>query len=266
MVGFSVVTDSVNTLPPELTPREIPAAQVSVIVDDEIYPSQKVSSLDVSRWLKEGRKVSTSAPNAAEWMRIFNGVEEPILAITASSKLSSSYNNALLAKKLSGKDVMVLDSLSVSIGQGLVVYRALLMSEEGFDISEAYKELEALRHRVRIYLSVGSMKFLARSGRIPRLMGSLGELLRLHPILSVEEGEIRKKGIARSNVVEDLLSLIEKPSGPVVVGKVEPLREEEELFLGLRKKGYEVYETYVCPDVAVHVGPRSFGYAFIQSK
>ncbi len=265
MVNFSVVTDSVYTLPPELD-VEIPVAQVSIVIDGEkTIPSSQITSLDVVRLQREGHTVTTSAPNPQEWLRVFKGAEEPIIAITVSSKLSSSYNNALIAARLSKKEVYVVDSLSASIGQGLVVYHALLLSEE----TEAPKAVEILQdttRRTRIFLSVGSMEFLARSGRIPWVVGKLGDFLGFHPILKVEDGVIKKHSLVRSHPGRYLANLVQNYEEPVIVGKVEPLKESDTLLALLKEKGIEVYETYTCPDIAVHVGPESFGVAFVEKR
>ncbi|NPA86708.1 MAG: DegV family protein [Candidatus Diapherotrites archaeon] len=265
MVSFSVVTDSVYTLPPELQLRDIPVAEVSIIIEDEAIPSSQIEAIEVIRLLKEGKRVTTSAPSPAEWLRVFKEAEEPVVAITVSSKLSASYNNALIAARMAKKEVYVVDSLSATIGQGLVVYKALLMAEEGVPPQEAVEKLKDIASRTRIYLSVGSMEYLARSGRIPWFVGKIGEFLGVHPILEVSDGVIKKKGVARKNVPEHLASLLEPHEGPVIVGYAEPLPEVDKLEQLLRERADEVYRAYVCPDIAVHVGPGSYGYAFIRA-
>ncbi len=263
MVRFSVVTDSVYTLPPELD-ADISVAQVSVIVDGEkVIPSKDITAQEVVELQREGHSVTTSAPSPAEWLRVFNEAEEPVVAVTVSSKLSSSYNNALIAARMAKKEVYVVDSLSATIGQGLVVYRALLLSEVA-EAKDAVEKLKDVARRTRIYLSVGSMEFLARSGRIPWVAGKLGEFLGVHPILTVEDGVIKKHSTVLRHPARKIASLVEDVEGPVIVGKVEPLKESDELLAILKEKGFEVYETFTCPDIAVHVGPGSFGAAFIS--
>ena len=265
MVRFSVVTDSVYTLPPELD-VELPVAQVSIIIDGEkTVPSSELTSLDIVKLQREGHSVTSSAPNPKEWLRIFNEAEEPIVAITVSSKLSSSYNNALVAARLSKKEVYVVDSLSATIGQGLVVYRALLLSETT-GAKEAVKILEDVARRTKIYLSVGSMEFLARSGRIPWVVGKMGEFLGFHPILKVEDGVIKKHSLVRTHPGRYLANLVQDFEEPVIVGKTEPTKEADALLSLLRERGVEAYETYASPDIAVHVGPESFGVAFVEKR
>ncbi len=265
MVSFSVVTDTVYTLPPQLEVGEVKKAQVTIVVDDrETHLSKDLSAVEVVELQKRGHRLTTAAPSPGEWLKAFNEAEEPIVAIAVSSKLSASYNNALIAARMSRKEVHVVDSMSATIGQGLVVYRALLLSGKGEEVELAVKELQDVAKRVRIYLSVGSMEYLARSGRVPWIAGKLGEFLGLHPILTVEDGLIKKHSVVRSGVPERLASLVREPEGPVIVGKVEPLKEADELYALLKERGYEVYDVFTCPDIVVHVGPGSYGVAYIE--
>ena len=264
MVNFSVVTDSVYDLPKELELMDVTVAEVDVIIDEgnEVRKSSELTSMDIVKLQREGHSVTTSAPNVAEWKRVFESVKEPIVAITVSSKLSSSYNNALVAARLTKKEIYVVDSLSASVGQGLVVYHALLLSER-VSASDAAEVLKDIAQRTRVYLSVGSMEFLARSGRVPWAVGKLGEFFGFHPILEVSDGVIKRAGMVRGDPAGKIASFVKDVEEPLIVGKVEPLPEADKLLNILREMGHEVYETYTCPDITVHVGPGSFGVAFL---
>jgi DegV family protein with EDD domain len=115
------------------------------------------------------------------------------LAVNLSSGLSGTFNSfQLIAKKLMKKypnvEIAVFDSFSLSIGTGLIIYKAAMLIEENPDISlqDLVEKLTAMYvAKNRVYYVIPSLKFLIAGGRIGKIVGTIGELLHVKPILSV---------------------------------------------------------------------------------
>jgi len=127
-----------------------------------------------------------------------------ILAINLSSGLSGTYNSfQLIAKKMMKKyphvEIAVFDSFSLSIGTGMIVYKAAMLIEENpsitlHDLVEKLTDMYVRKNRV--YYVIPSLKFLIAGGRIGRIIGTIGEMLHFKPILSVsgENGAFYQMG------------------------------------------------------------------------
>ncbi len=264
-MNYSVVVDAGYDLPAELELAKPHVVDLSIIEGENVYRSSEVTTQQVISWLKEGKRLTTSAPSPGEWLKAFKLVEEPIIAVTISSKLSASYRNALIAARMSKKKIYVVDSLNVTIGEGILVYKALLYSQSK-DPEWVVEHLLSLRSRIRLYLTVGSMEFLARSGRIPWFVGKVGEMFNIKPVLKIEDGEIKKERLTVSDPVTVITSLVKNPSGPLFVGATEPVREFERLYSRMKEVYSEVYSITVNPVISVHVGPASYGVAYVEGK
>ncbi len=112
------------------------------------------------------------------------------LVLTLPAALSGTYDSARTGARLAGGDVTVVDSMTTSIGMGLIVRRAAEAIERGAEKDEVIALVNALIPRVRIHLAVRSLENLVRSGRVGRVKGFVAGLLDLKPLirLSAESG------------------------------------------------------------------------------
>ena len=148
-------------------------------------------------WLFETMKkercfAKTSQPSPERFKEVYEKLlreNDWVLSIHISSKLSGTVQSALLAKRDFGERVRIFDTLSSSIAGQIYVERALLMRGEKPDV--VLKELEELRKRVRLFLTVRDLEFLKRSGRLSGIETIIGSVLRLKPIIEVVDGSLK---------------------------------------------------------------------------
>lgn len=162
---------------------------------------------------------TTSQPSAGEFLQVFEeiaGAGHEIVTITISSKLSGTWNSAMAAKDmLSGGNVSVVDSLSTATGMHLMIDAALEAIASGASRQDVVALLERIREKLHFLFVVDTLEYLAKGGRIGNAKRLLGTMLRIKPILCVEEGAIEPLEQVRSKpkAVARLLELTEELLG-----------------------------------------------------
>lgn len=131
----------------------------------------------------------TSAINTYQCEEFFKEHQnkDGIVFITISSKISSAYNNALIASK--GFDnVYVVDSMSLSTGGGLLVMYACELSRQGLSAKEIYDRLEERKKDVQASFTIDKLDYLHKGGRCSALKMLGANLLKLHPQIQLKDG------------------------------------------------------------------------------
>lgn len=146
--------------------------------------------------LKESKDFPmTSQPSPQEIIDVYTPfVEkgEPILSIHVSSKLSGTYQSAVLAKNhFPEASIEVVDSRQVSGGLGIIVLLCAEKASSGTPFEEVVDFARDLAGRVQTFMSVDSLDYLHRGGRITKAQAFLGSLMKIKPLLRMIEGEIR---------------------------------------------------------------------------
>ena len=119
------------------------------------------------------------------------------VVITVSSKLSGTYQSAVIAAHDYRGKVFVVDSLSATIGERLLLQRGLELAKEHLTAEEIACRLDEEKHRVRIFAYVDTLEYLKKGGRISATTAVVGGLLNIKPIITVEDGLVVTAGKAR---------------------------------------------------------------------
>lgn len=143
--------------------------------------------------LRAGAVPSTSQTSAYEAIQIFEKnlqAGEDVLHISFSSGMSGSFDNISnaateLCRKYRDRKILVLDSLSGCGGEGLMVYYALKMRDEGKTIEEVYNWLNDNRMNFHHFFIVEDLNTLYRSGRLSRIEAAVGTILGIKPLLEL---------------------------------------------------------------------------------
>ncbi len=169
----------------------------NVTLDDGMFPVQEVFD-----YYERTKKISTtSAVNPFEYVEAFNRINKlnpngVILHISYSSRVSSSYQNCMIAKA-DYDNVYVVDSLNVSGGYGLVVDKAveLVNKYDESQIDVVIKELEAFVQRVHMVFMPTTLDYLLAGGRLSNAAYVAANLLQIKPLICLEDGYLvgRKK-------------------------------------------------------------------------
>ena len=154
---------------------------------NEYLEDISITQAEFFEMLEKGADVKTSQPSEftleQTWMELLK-THESVLYIPMSSGLSGTCENAMkFAEKFGGK-VLVVDNLKISVMQKLSVFEAIKMAEEGKSATEIKQYLEETRGKFSIYLTLSTLKFLKRGGRVTPAVATFGDLLGLKPILS----------------------------------------------------------------------------------
>ncbi len=240
---FSIVTDDAADYAKPLPVRKL---KFPVFLEEK---QVELSREEIVKLLEEGKIFKTSQVPPQEFLKAFKEEEEPILAITIASKLSGTYNSALLAARMSGKKVLVLDSGNISVAEGMVVAKAVELREKGLSIEEAFKELEEFKKRVRLYFTVENFTYLARSGRINNVIAAIGNFMKLNPVMMCHLGEVKLVKLVRSyeKAVDELAKLAEGKEA--MVGEIASRELAEKLA---NKLNAEIAS--LTPALAAHAG------------
>ena len=144
---------------------------------------------------------TTSLIPPGEFEQAFDRAEqagETVIAIILSSKLSGTYQSAVLAAE--GRDnVYVVDSLNATLGEQILVKYALELVERGMSASGIASELERARAHATVMDVVDTLEYLHRGGRISKTVAVLGGALSIKPVLRVTDGEVAMIGKARGS-------------------------------------------------------------------
>ena len=145
---------------------------------------------------------STRQPSPAEFeAALASALEEAgeVVAITISSALSGTYQSAVIAAEAFGDRVRVVDSLSASIGEQVIVRRAAQLAAEGLSAAELAGRIEAERGDVCVLALLDTLEYLKRGGRISAAAAFAGGVLAIKPGITLRDGAVVMAGKARGS-------------------------------------------------------------------
>ena len=124
---------------------------------------------------------------------------DQVVAITLSSKLSGTYQSAVIAAENFPGKVWVVDSTSVAIGSGILAEHALNLADYGVKAAEIAEMLEKVKSKIHLLAMLDTLEFLKRGGRISKAVAFAGSMLSIKPVISLDGGEITVRGKARGS-------------------------------------------------------------------
>lgn len=198
-----------------------------------------------------------------------------ILYIGLSSKLSSTYDCAAMAKKnLESDDIYLFDSLSAAFGQGLLVREAVKLIEEGKRIDEIVDLLESIRPRMDYSVMINNVEMLKRSGRINGIQAFASNILSIKPVISVDDGKVNvmKKIRGTKSAIKFLVSRLEEigidNKYPVIIcyGTDMELRGEIEEKLKSVIGTHPIESMQIGATIGSHTGSSGIGLFFIKEQ
>ena len=197
-MAVRIVTDSTCDLPRALVEAHgITVVPLTVFFgDDALLDGVDISAEEFYERLTSSPELPRTSQPSAELFRAAyeelgaNGDE--IVSIHISSKLSGTLNAASVAREEVAHSVHIdiIDSYNVSLGLGLVVIEAARSAQAGGTLEEVVATARRLKDRVTVHVSLDTLEYLQRGGRIGRARSFLGSILSVKPILHVEDGEV----------------------------------------------------------------------------
>ncbi len=278
-----VIDSSSDILPGEAAALGLTHIPMSVYFEDTEYKDAvNLSHREFYEKLVESDVLpTTSQVTPATFEDVFARLTEngdTVLAITLSSALSGTYQSACIAAENFPKMVYVVDSLNVTVGERILIMRAIELVEKGYDIETIVAVLEREKMEVRVMAVLDTLEYLKKGGRISAAVAFTGTLLSIKPVVAVEEGAVAMVGKARGskNGANLLRTLIENGKGidferSVAVAYsglsdayvMKYLEDHADLW---EPSGKKIVPSTVGCTIGTHVGPGAIAVAFFEKE
>lgn len=268
-MSYTIIINSSSDLPQEVVNQfKLKLLPLKYNIEDNTYVNyldhRELGIKEFYNKLRDGALATTSQINAYEYEETIKtevSKGKDVLILSFSSGLSGSFNAARLAVesfKDSPQKVLLIDTKAASLGEGLLVYLTALKKEEGKTIDEVYEYANNLVSHIAHWFTVDDLIFLKRGGRLSGVSARIGSLLRVKPILHVDdEGKlvVKAKTIGRKKSLLNLASKLKETIDTSISNLVfisHGDAEEETQFLKA-----EILKLNLNLDVKIinHIGP-----------
>lgn len=199
-----------------------------------------------------------------------------VLVIHLSSGLSGTGQMIeTVAQGIDGLVVKTIDSKSISMGLGFIVIEAARAIQAKMSFESVCSLVKNVRERLSVYFVLGTLEYLKKGGRIGKVSGTIGELLQLKPIITVNaEGvyttfaKVRGKKQALNRLVEIAKGHIARAASQVAVCYGGAQEEAAYIIkqIGQLANVKELITSSVSPVIGVHTGPGTVGFAVLESN
>ena len=284
MADYVIVTDNTADLPYSYYKEHgMEDTYLTYTMDGQSYgKNQELEFSDFYARMRNGSMPTTSQVNAEEAKEVFCPILEQgkdILYLAFSSGLSGTYNSVRLAaeelqEEYPERKIVVIDTLSASLGEGLLVDKAVELKEQGLSLEENAAWLEEHKLNLCHVFTVDDLFHLHRGGRVSKVAAVVGTMINLKPVLHVDnEGHLipLKNVRGRKKSLNGLVSLMEEQIGEwkdkntkIFISHGD-CREDAEYVAKLVKEkfGYETFLiNYVGATIGAHSGPGTIALFF----
>lgn len=272
-----IIVDSTVDLMPEIADRVYVVRLTVNFGEEEFIDGITISHKSFYEKLVESNVLPTTSqasPDAfAQAFEEAKAAGEAAVVITLSSKLSGTYQSAVIAAE-DYENIYIVDSTSATVGSSILAEMALRLLDEGLSAKEIAEKLEEEKGKIRLIALVDTLEYLKKGGRVSRAVAFAGAVLNIKPVISVVDGEIHMLGQARGskNGNNLLVQEIQKAGGvdfskPVLLGYtglsdallLKYIQDSTHLWeAGLDQVRY----TTVGSVIGTHAGPGAVAVAF----
>ena len=286
--NFVLTTDATCDLSKNYTDeRNIMVMPMSYTIDKKTYKGTEDDSLsqkDFYSKLRDGCLSQTSQINPDAFVNFFEDLLKTgvnVLHIAFSSALSGTCNNAFIAaqevnSKFSEVKVVVVDSLCASMGEGLLVYYAAKLRDDGKTVDEVKDWIEANKLKLCHYFTVDNLFHLHRGGRVSKTAAIVGSVLGVKPILHVDDegrltpvSKIRGRKQALCELVDRMQSVVGHNKNEIIFISHGDCYEDAVFVADLIKERFGINNfmiDYIGPVIGTHSGPGTVALFFLGDK
>ena len=289
MRDYVIMTDSCCDLTDQMArDLELEVLPLTMHMDGQDYPNDlagtAISNQEFYKRIRAGKIATTSAVNVGQFQDAMRRVLESgrdIVCVCFSSALSTTYQSAVIAAEdlraeFPEAEIHVVDSLSASLGQGLLLYLAVEQKRKGLTAAELAKWVEDNRLTVCHWFTVDDLNFLKRGGRVSATTALLGTMLSIKPIMHTsDEGKLvpvskargRKAAIAALlDKIEALSIHPEKQTMFICHADCEEDAKAVAQTIQDRFGTPTVHINYIGPVIGSHTGPNTMGIFFVGTQ
>ena len=280
-MGVQIIVDSTADLPEKVRARvEVVPLTISFGGEEYIDGVTIDSKMFYEKLIESDVLPTTSQATPFAFEEAFSKALElgnEVVCITCSSKLSGTYQSAVIAAEEFPGKVFVVDSETIAIGSGILTEYALSLVDRGLDAEHICWKLLQKRGSIRVLALLDTLEYLKKGGRISKTVAFAGGILNIKPVVCIEAGEIKLLGKARgSRQGNNLLAQeIEKAGGvdfnkPLLLGYTglsdvllqKYIADSAHLWAG---KTDNLPVKIVGSTVGTHVGPGAVAAAFFSA-
>lgn len=281
MNKIALLTDSSSDLPQDIIKKyNIKVIPLRIIYKNKEYidrvnisPKEVYDNLTVEI-------PTTSMPSLGDIEEAFSSIEKDgythVIAITISSGLSGTFNAVKLASEsFPNLTTHIYDSKSLSLGLGVLVNECAEFLEKGKTFEEIVNLLPSIKEKISLYYVVETLEYLKKGGRIGKVAATIGELLNLKPIISIDsDGKYYTYSKTRGRK-QSINSLMDIAKEALKIGKAK-------IFImqgGALEEGKKMYDAFVnaknvtdlgftdiSPALGVHTGPGLLGISIFRNE
>ena len=274
MAKVGLVSDSNCDLPEEV----IKKYDITIVPGKIIFGDEEVRKhyVDITyeefyhRLVHDKETPSTSVPSPKDYMDAYKDAlkkYDEIIVFCTSSKLSNMHNIAVMvAKEYFDEKVVIIDSENITLTLGIIVLETAKKAAEGTSRDELIKYInESLKPKCHAFGGIPTLTYLQKGGRIGKMASTIGNLMQVKPIISIEDGELANIGKVRGmeNIYKLLLDFTEKmlkeqTPKSFIIGHTANLETATKLANDIRAlpkppKNIQIIE--IGPGVGTHLGP-----------
>ncbi|NPC92736.1 DegV family protein [Bacillus sp. WMMC1349] len=277
MTNIKIVTDSTADLNKETLEKfNIHVLPLSIAIDGvpyrdqlDIQPDEFIEKMESAKELPK-----SSQPPLGAFIELYEKLTEDgseVISIHLSSDLSGTFQTAVSASKMVDGKVTVIDSKYISKGLGFQVVRAATRAQEGWSAVDIVNDLDHLRTRISLYVTMDTLDNLIKGGRIGRGKALIGSLLKIKPIARLEDGiytpekNVRNSGQLIRYLTGQFLTTIKgKTVQAIGIAHADALDLAHKLKASLLEHvpGVNIDISYTTPIISVHTGRGAIGFSF----
>ncbi|GAA0180830.1 DegV family protein [Clostridium sediminicola] len=283
-MGVKIVTDSTAYLTKELRDKyDISIASLNVIFGNESKRESDMTNKEFYERIERENVIPTSSqPSTQELLDLFTNIIKKghkVLAIFITSKMSGTFQAAHLVKNMVKEDypdadIEILESNSNCMELGFAALEAAKAALDGKNFKEVISHAKDIINKGKFVFAPATLKYLEKGGRIGKASALLGSVLKIIPILTVQEGQVivankvRTSKKAINTIIDTFLKDIDKYGlGGAVVHHINCEEEAKKIANALKiKTGKDILIGSIGPVIGVHVGPGAVGIAYFTQE
>lgn len=289
MDDFVILTDSCCDMTARMAADlELEVLPLSLNMEDRVYHNyldgREIGFQDFYARLRAGALATTSAISVGvfdEAMRKILDSGRDVLYLAFSSALSTTYQSAVIAaddlrEAYPGRKIFVVDTLSASLGQGLLVYLCVQEKRKGKTIDQVHVFAEETKAKVCHWFTVDDLNFLKRGGRVSAATALVGTMLSIKPVMHTDnEGRLTlvDKARGRKASLKALLDAIERlaiepEKQTMFICHADCEEEAKQVAAEIQRRfgTTDIRIHYIGPVIGSHTGPNTMGLFFVGTE
>ncbi|MGL4741441.1 MAG: DegV family protein [Sarcina sp.] len=285
MEKIAIITDSTCGVPEEYLEKypNIEVMRLKIIYGEEEYTDGiDIKPGQVYARLANKEIPTTSMPSVQDAVNLIEKLIEDgythVIGLFISSGLSGTMNSFRIATNQFEDKIkaFVFDSKMISLAVGFIVMESARLIDEGMSFDNICKEIPKMKERTTMYFSVDTLEYLIKGGRIGKVSGTIGQILNLKPIITMDDtdgkyttaAKVRGSKKALSELVKLGIEALDKGKAKVAV-MTGTMQEEATKMLDIfkaHKNTTLAYNGLFTPVIGVHSGPRIIAFAILNEE